>query len=299
MEIKQPAPERGFTTFSGEEFRAAERSERQERTPEPEAPAVIRKPVPEPAPSMSSGEKFTPQNNEPEPEWVSKLEKNSADNEQTPAQTKPKVIRKNAAAISAYGKIAGTPLSKADSGFEAVSRPEESTAEPLPEKPAAEEQSEEIDPFFGLESIFDVLEQSENDMSMPTGYGFMEEAENTSRQTKSAEKAEKADHADREDAPKKAAHERRQSEHPAKRNPRSAEKRNSAQESRLEQNADEIPSGIWTEDRHLFKQENADQTTHEELNMLKEKKRGRSSKTQRLFEAIMREPDDNPNFRKK
>lgn len=296
VEIKQSAPERGFTAFSGEEFRMAERSERQERTPEPEAPAVIRKPVPEPAPSMSGEEKFTQQNNEPEPEWVSKPEKNSADNEQTPAQTKPKVIRKNAAAISAYGKIAGTPLSKADSGFEAVSRPEESTAEPLPEKPAAEEQSEEIDPFFGLESIFDVLEQSENDMSMPTGYGFMEEAENTSSQTKSAEKA---DHADREDAPKKAAHERRQSEHPAKRNPRSADKRNSAQESRSEQNADEIPSGIWTEDRHLFKQENADQTTHEELNMLKEKKRGRSSKTQRLFEAIMREPDDNPNFRKK
>ena len=33
--------------------------------------------------------------------------------------------------------------------------------------------------------------------------------------------------------------------------------------------------------------------------MLKDKKRGRSSKTQRLFDAIMRESDDNPNFRKK
>ena len=299
VEIKQPAPQRGFTAFSGEEFRMAERFERQERTPEPEAPAVIRKPVPEPTPSMSGEEKFNQQNNEPEPEWVSKPEKNSAANEQTPAQPKPKVIKKNAAAISAYGKIAGTPMSKADSGFEAVSRPEESTAEPLPEKPAAEEKPEEIDPFFGLESIFDVLEQSENDMSMPTGYGFMEEAENTARQTKSAEKAEKADHADHDEALKKAVHERRQSEHPTKRKPRSAEKRNSAQESRPEQTGDEVPSGIWTEDRHLFKQENADQTTHEELNMLKEKKRGRSSKTQRLFEAIMREPDDNPNFRKK
>lgn len=32
--------------------------------------------------------------------------------------------------------------------------------------------------------------------------------------------------------------------------------------------------------------------------MLKDKKR-RSSKTQRLFDAIMKEPDDNPNFRKR
>ena len=40
-------------------------------------------------------------------------------------------------------------------------------------------------------------------------------------------------------------------------------------------------------------------TPHEELNLLKDKKRGRSSKTQPLFDAIMRESDDNPNFRKK
>ena len=29
--------------------------------------------------------------------------------------------------------------------------------------------------------------------------------------------------------------------------------------------------------------------------MLKEKKRSRSNKTQRLFDAIMKEPEDNPN----
>ena len=61
----------------------------------------------------------------------------------------------------------------------------------------------------------------------------------------------------------------------------------------------EIPSGIWTEERHLFDPDDHGMTPHEELNMLKDKKRGRSSKTQRLFDAIMRESDDNPNFRKK
>ena len=50
------------------------------------------------------------------------------------------------------------------------------------------------------------------------------------------------------------------------------------------------PSGIWTEERNLFPEPDAD-----ELEMLKEKKRSRSNKTQRLFDAIMKEPEDNPN----
>ena len=61
---------------------------------------------------------------------------------------------------------------------------------------------------------------------------------------------------------------------------------------------DEVPSGIWTEDRELFSTEH-ESSTHEEIAMLKDKKRGKSNKTQRLFDAIMRESDDNPNFRKK
>ncbi len=285
-EIKHPAPEHGFTAFSGEEFGKAALSERQERTLKPEISSEEQQPAPENAPIFSGMEEFN------EPEWVAQPE------EQTPVQPKPKVIRKNAAAISAYGKIAGTPLSMPDSGFEAVSRPESKVTEPPAEKPELQnEQPDEIDPFFGLESIFDVLEQSENDMSMPIGYGFMEEADSPANQNKAAEKGEY------KESPKKTPNDRRQSsgqsEHPVKRNSRNAEKHKSAQESRSDQQINEVPSGIWTEDRHLYKQDDAVQSAHEELNMLKEKKRGRSSKTQRLFEAIMREPDDNPNFRKK
>lgn len=36
----------------------------------------------------------------------------------------------------------------------------------------------------------------------------------------------------------------------------------------------EIPSGIWTEERHLFDSDDHGMTPHEELNLLKDKKRG-------------------------
>ena len=63
------------------------------------------------------------------------------------------------------------------------------------------------------------------------------------------------------------------------------------------------PSGIWTEDRGLFGGEEDVQAENKpsepsELDMLKSKKH-KSNKTRRLYDAIMREPDDNPNFRKK
>ena len=174
-----------------------------------------------------------------------------------------------------------------DSSFEAVSRPEEKPAE-QPEKPQVT-QPEEIDPFDGLESIFDLLDQSESDMSQPINSVFSDETvwqESTQKQEAPEKK------------PEPAASSRRKTEHSPK---KAASGKRRASEESTPQEKQDVPDGIWTDDRHLFPQEKSDpaSSTHEELNMLKEKKRGRSSKTQRLFDAIMREPDDNPNFRKK
>ena len=192
---------------------------------------------------------------EPSPEWEKPAEPEKAP-EPKPA---PRVIRKNAAAISAYGRMAGT-VTKSDAAFEAVSRPE-----PTPEVPAEEPKIEQPeDPFWEIGSIFDVLEQSENDTRQ-------EPVENPEQKKPQPEKpAEK---------PRRA---------PSKKRRTAPESENQPQQ--------EVPSGIWTEDRHLYEEPAA--ASHEELNMLKDKKR-RSSKTQRLFDAIMKEPDDNPNFRKR
>lgn len=157
------------------------------------------------------------------------------------------VIRKNAAALSAYGKMSGAPLvtapieppaySEPAEEQEAVNLPNISDAEPLPE-----------DPYSSVGSIFDLLAQSEEEMSKPEP---------------------KAKAATPPEDP-------------------------STEPSLVTK--DNAPSGIWTEERHLFPEESSHA---QELTMLKEKKRGRSSKTQRLFDAIMREPDANPNVRKK
>lgn len=176
-------------------------------------------------------------------------------------QIKPRVIKKNAAAISAYGKISGTPLNTAPLSMEQVSRPEADMEEQvnasLPEAPeAAPPDTPDPEPFKDIESIFDVLEQSENSMS-----GAPERSAPDNRREK----------------PNKASAERKLPERV---------------------NASNAPSGIWTEERHLFDDEEP-QDTESELNMLKEKKHGRSNKTQRLFDVIMREPEDNPNFRRK
>ena len=66
------------------------------------------------------------------------------------------------------------------------------------------------------------------------------------------------------------------------------------EETPTEVTKENAPSGIWTEDRNLFGSD-----TQSELDMLKEKKHAKSNKTRRLYDVIMREPDDNPNFRRK
>lgn len=142
---------------------------------------------------------------------------------------KPKVIKKNAAAISAYGKAAGAPVITAPKADIIIPRDED-----LPDS----------EPFKDIGDIFDVLEQSEGGRSS-----------------------------------RKKVTERVNDEEPQY------------------VTKDNAPSGIWTEDRGLF-EENAPQEPSE-LDMLKSKKRSRTNKTRRLYDAIMREPDNNPNFSKK
>ena len=188
----------------------------------------------------------------------------------------------------------------------------------------AETESAEKDPFWEIGSIFDVLEQSENDMSRsstmtalsepdssePHGTAFERESAQPSEPTEPAERPATAE----KPAAKRTAHRKplhQPEETSAQADPgetrRQAKKRSAPAEApkpepkapEAHAEPQEIPSGIWTEERHLFDSDDHGMTPHEELNLLKDKKRGRSSKTQRLFDAIMRESDDNPNFRKK
>ena len=250
-EVVESAPERGFSAFSERPEPAhrevVESAPEQGFTPFEATAETIEEPIKEPVVVEST------------PEPVPEAPK--------PA---PRVIRKNAAAISAYGRMASTAV-RADSAFETVSRPEpiEPAQEPATE-PAKEEVAQSGDPFWEIGSIFDVLEQSENDMS---------------REQRRAEPA-----------PEPSPEQERIPEHePDNPEPKHSIKKHKST-AKPHQEPHEVPSGIWTEDRHLY--DDQPTTTHEELNMLKDKKR-RSSKTQRLFDAIMKEPDDNPNFRKR
>ena len=158
---------------------------------------------------------------------------------------RPRVIRKNAAAISAYGKASGAPVVTAAEAELAAPR---EMARRTENRRAIEEDLIEAEPFKDIGSIFDVLEQSESGTS---------ERRPRSRHTGEAP-AELPQRVTRENA----------------------------------------PAGIWTEDRGLY--DNGDSEPEQsELDMLKSKKHGKSNKTRRLYDVIMREPDDNPNFRKK
>ena len=318
-------PQNVFTSFAG--------SYEETRRPAPASvptAETVRRPAPAREPEENSAPKFTaftagepeedyepvtPQitpaysddfnEGEPSPEWESESGEHAEDQPSEPEVSaegpapapRQRVIRKNAAAISAYGKIAGTPLGAPGQGYEAVTRPEP----PAEEKPAESNHAEpEKDPFWEIGSIFDVLEQSENDMSKrPSATG----AEEHSEPSKPAE-AEDSQPAEPE---KKPAHSRRKPESPAVNAEHSAAAETETTKKRPArkkpegpiQMEEQIPAGIWTEERHLFEPDESDIAAHEELNMIRDKKRGRSSKTQRLFDAIMRESDDNPNFRKK
>ena len=182
------------------------------------------------------------------------------------AAPKPKVIKKNAAAISAYGKISGAPVTTAppDMDIFAAKAPaaEEKPAEPpsrvpdyqIGEQARGARDYPDDEPYKDIGSIFDVLEQSESDMSGKPRRQIKPENEPSPEWEKPAPKEEPP----------------------------------------LEVTKENAPSGIWTEDRHLYGSD-----TQSELDMLKEKKHAKSNKTRRLYDVIMREPDDNPNFRRK
>ncbi len=241
----------------------------------PESPA----PQKSAAPEKQAAEEKSVQKEQPKPE--SPAETPEAKQEPAP---RPKVIRRNAAAISAYGKMAGAAVTA--NSFEAVSRPqEEASAKPEPPKPepakpesakpepAQKPEISDDDPFWNVESIFDVLQQSETGESRPRPH--------KQRRTAHENPAEPV-------APQE----------PSEPAPEPAQQEKKPRRTAPIETPDEVPSGIWTEDRGLFDSEPVS-STHEEIAMLKEKKRGKSNKTQRLFDAIMRESDDNPNFRKK
>lgn len=173
-------------------------------------------------------------------EEAPKLQKSpdrKAPEKKSPEITKPqpKVIRKNAAAISAYGKAAGAPVVTTPQTDIVI--PREKIEEPL-----------EAEPFKDIENIFDVLEQSE-DGGSPRRRRAKSDGDN-----------------------------RPIPDHVTKEN---------------------VPSGIWTEDRGLYDNDDAYADDVSELDMLKSRKHNKTNKTRRLYDVIMREPDDNPNFRKK
>ncbi len=248
---KKPVAAGQFAPFGGNAGEAPQENTASEKKPE-KTPAPEK---PEHKPARRKSAHKEPAKQEAQPEAPS----------QESAQ-RPKVIRRNAAAISAYGKMAGAAVSpNPDREFEVVSRPQaEQPPQPEPAK-QPEPEVHEDDPFWNVGSIFDVLQQSEAGESKPRS------RKRTAEPAPAAASAEASGET-----------------------PEPAEKPRRAAPIEL---PEEIPAGIWTEERELFSAE--DSSTHEEIAMLKEKKRGKSNKTQRLFDAIMRESDDNPNFRKK
>lgn len=273
-------PDSGFTPFGANSqlHSPAEPAVLPGREPAPAVPysPVSRKEVHYNAPEAEESAMANPV---PVPEDHAVRSEEPAASQEVPAtkQTEeprpaPRIIRKNAAAISAYGKIAGT-ATRTEPSFDAITRPE---VQPAPDGQPEPEMSD--DPFWEIGSIFDMLEQSENDMSGGQRYSAVPESEKPEPQKKQE--------------PEPAA------EHPAPKRHKAPAKRHEPERATApeKQEPSEVPSGIWTEERHLYDEQQ--QSAHEELNMLKDKKR-RSSKTQRLFDAIMKEPDDNPNFRKK
>ena len=288
----------GFVGFAESEARRRSESapKREEASPVFERPAES-----EPARTRAP-ERFTENPFAPKPAAERPAESESARTrapeqfvENTPAEAgaaasvppaeqpapRPRVIKKNAAAISAYGKMTSAPAAPQ---LEQVSRPEP-TAPPA----AREESAPDPDPFKDIGSIFDVLEQSDSDMSDLIPYDEPAAPKQGARQPSPKLSAPKP-------AEKRAE---KRAEKPASREPAPEWEEAKPTQGAPADNAGEPsapPSGFWTEERHLFPESGEDSS---ELDMLKEKKRGRSSKTRHLYEALMKEPEDNPTFRKK
>lgn len=192
-----------------------------------------------------------------------------ASEREEPAAPRRKVIRKNAAALSAYGKMSGTQFSAAP--FERDTG--------APAKPAdVYDDQPDTEPFKDIGSIFDVLEQSQG--------GSGERRRLTDDDLIRGDERELSD-------------DQRQSD-----DQRSADRRRPRRTSQRSVpgkiTEDNVPDGIWTEERNLFPDTRDEEqpSETEQSDSGKDRKHTRSNKTQRLFDVIMREPDDNPNFRK-
>lgn len=198
-----------------------------------------------------------------------------------PAAPPRKVIRRNAAALSAYGKMSGAQ-------FTAV-QPERDTT--LGSEGEVYTDEPDTEPFKDIGSIFDVLEQSQS--------GSKERGRLTDDDLVIDRNSDPDP--DKEPSPEWE----RSSER--KRTPRTSQKTPQNNVPR-EVTKDNAPVGIWTEERNLFpdnkNEDLSDGSEHTKPESAssddptKERKHTRSNKTQRLFDVIMREPDDNPNFRK-
>lgn len=271
---------------------------------------------------------------EAQPEqFVSRTEPEQSDRRTEPEQPaqppelappKPRVIRKNAAAISAYGRMSGQPVSTinpADLKPAAEepahqSRPGDEYEQPAQPEPVSQIDSEMLEPFKDIGSIFDVLEQSEAANSRPRRYpeydsGRDHTGEPPRREEPRYSDETRYDRAERTERTERT--ERFTPDYPERTSPVPPPTiRN-----------DEAPSGFWAEDRGLFRNggmpeaepptppvtapldeypEHYDEEEASEAPQPEAPKAGRhpkSSKTQRLYDVIMREPDDNPNFRRK
>lgn len=170
------------------------------------------------------------------------------------APQRPKVIRKNAAAISAYGKIAGTPLTSAPPTMEINSNSIDESVNVSVNNQSDESNMPDPEPFKDIGSIFDVLEQSEE------GLG---------------------------------SHGRQRIKHSSKKLEDEAEQVPEAEELPERITSSNAPEGFWKEERDLF----PDTDDTEEKSAV-ERRRGKTNKTRRLYDIIMRDADDNPNFRR-
>lgn len=288
---------------SDERYERADRENREERYEEP-ARRIVEEAVPEPIPQPERREtrdRRAEQYGYRDEEAASPLESPQIQSERSeqfeqpeqPAEPRPRVIRKNAAAISAYGRMAGKPVSTMNPAETAPPPAEETGSrsgaayEPPPHLPERDAEpitpqldSEMLEPFKDIGSIFDVLEQSESTLN---SIGRSDEPARERHEERGAERS--PDYTERSPAPSEP--------------PRTIKN-------------DEVPSGIWTEDRGLFgntsgspddsaptRERNTPEREPEEPETAHEKRHTRSSKTQRLYDVIMREPDDNPNFRRK
>ena len=191
------------------------------------------------------------------------------------AAPRRKVIRKNAAALSAYGKMSGTQFSAAP--LERAAEAPSKTSDIYDDQPDTE-------PFKDIGSIFDVIEQSQNSYEEHRRLTDDDLADNYS-----------GDYSDNDDPEEELPEERRR---PSE---RGRTRRTTTQRSVPSRVTEEnVPDGIWTEERNLFPdtQDEDRPPEAEQTDSGRETRHTRSNKTQRLFDVIMREPDDNPNFRK-